>query len=76
MVAEAANKLRRREITQWSQAMWDRGFGLGHRLFQVKLGSRVCIRMHSFSLCDTLKSFGQFNVNALFMHQAISDGYT
>ena len=57
MVAEAANKLRRREIAQRSQALWDRGFGLSHRLFKVKLGSRVCIRMHSFSLFDTLKSF-------------------
>ena len=35
----------------------------------------VCIRIHSFSLCDTLKSFDRFNVHALFMLQAIYNGY-
>ena len=39
MVAEAANKLSRREVARQLQALWDRGFGLGFRLFLVKLGS-------------------------------------
>ena len=39
MVTEAANKLSRREVARRSQALWDRGFGLGLRLFMVKLGS-------------------------------------
>ena len=39
MVAEAANKLSRREVSRRSQALWDRGFGLGLRLFKVKMGS-------------------------------------
>ena len=39
MVAEVANKLSRPEVARRSQALWDRGFGLGLRLFLVKLGS-------------------------------------
>ena len=39
MVAKAANKLSRREVARRSQALWDRGFGLGLRLFKVKMGS-------------------------------------
>ena len=39
MVAEAAKKLSRREVRRRSQALWDRGFGLGLRLFMVKLRS-------------------------------------
>ena len=39
MVAEAANKLSLREVARRSQSLWDRGFGLGLRLFKVKVGS-------------------------------------
>ena len=39
MVAEATNKLRRQEVARQSQSLWDRGFGLGLRLFKVKMGS-------------------------------------
>ena len=39
MVAKAANKLSRHEVAGRSQALWDTGFGLGLRLFMVKLRS-------------------------------------
>ena len=39
MAAKAANKFSRREVARQSQALWDGGFGLGLRLFKVKLGS-------------------------------------
>ena len=39
MVAEAAKKLSRREVAWQTQSLWGRGFGLGLRLFNVKLGS-------------------------------------
>ena len=39
MVAEAANILSQRAVARWSQALWDKGFGLGLRLFKVNLES-------------------------------------
>ena len=39
MVAEAENKLSLPEVARRSQALLDRGFGFGLRLFKVKLGS-------------------------------------
>ena len=39
MLAEAAKKISRREVARRLQALWDRGFGLGLRLFKVNLGS-------------------------------------
>ena len=39
MVAEAVNKLNHQEVARRSKAQWERGFGLGLRLFKVKLGS-------------------------------------
>ena len=45
-------------------------------LFKVKLGSLGMYMYALFLLRDTLKSFDRFNVNALLMLQAISDGYT
>ena len=33
MVAEAAKKLSRREVRRRSQALWDRGFGLGQVIY-------------------------------------------